>query len=180
MNKTISITVDVEEWFHTEWFNVEKIINTYYDGKYPKTDVVDCVKNLIELFDRYAVNATFFVLGETIERYPNLIHIIKNHNHEIACHSYYHNKKYGDIESFKEDIKKFKKDIYSDAMGFRFPNYKTSNELFKIIKVEEFSYDSSIVPCRKIPGWYGGSNFPINPFFYKLPVNLSHHPLDFE
>ncbi len=176
MNKTISITVDVEEWFHTEWFNVEKIINTYYDGKYPKTDVLDCVKILIELFNKYDVNATFFVLGETALRYPNLINIIKNDNHEIACHGYYHNKSYYNLNEFKKDIKQYKNTIEDNILGFRSPNFSISKEILQIIYEEGFSYDSSVVPCRKIPGWYGNPNSPLHPYDYNLN---NHHIIEF-
>jgi polysaccharide deacetylase family protein (PEP-CTERM system associated) len=164
MNKTISITVDAEEWFHSEWFTVEKVINKYYGGKYPKTDVVDCTKSLIELFNRYNVRATFFVLGETAQRYPNLINLIKDNNHEIACHGYYHNKPYYDLSEFKKDIKYYKSNIEDNMLGFRSPNFSISKGILQIICEEGFSYDSSIVPCISIPGWYGNSDSPIQPY----------------
>jgi len=168
MDKTVSITVDVEEWFHTNWFDVEKIIQKYYDGKYPETDVIQSVKKLLDLFKKHDVEATFFILGKTAEKYPGLISLIEKEGHEIACHGYYHNKNYNDLESFKKDIKKFKKDIYPDAIGFRFPNFDTSDKLLKIIIEEEFRYDSSMVPSRRIPGWYGNPDLQIKPYIHNL------------
>lgn len=168
MDKTISITVDVEEWFHTEWFDVEKVINKYYNGKYPKTDVEDCVNNLIELFNRYEINATFFVLGETAERYPGLITSIRENDHEIACHGYYHNKFYDSLQEFREDIIKFKKRVEDEILGFRFPNFIFSNDTLSILCDEGFVYDSTIVPCRRIRGWYGNPDLPLGPFKYSF------------
>ena len=170
MDKVINITVDIEEWFHTEWFNVEKVINKYYDGKYPKTDVEDCTKKLIELFNRNNVKATFFVLGETAERYPSLISLNKQNKHEIACHGYYHNK-YNSVEFFRKDIKIFKKNIYADIKGFRFPYFYFSEEKLGVLADENFQYDSSVVPCRRIPGYYGRSDLSIKPFEYQLSKN---------
>ena len=168
MYKTISITVDVEEWFHTEWFNVEKIINKYYNGIYPKTDIEFCVNRLLNLFNRYDIKATFFILGETAEKYPDLIKNIRKYHHEIGCHSYYHNIKYNDLKNFKTDIISFRNNIYENSIGFRFPNFKISNKFLGIIKEEGYSYDSSIVPSLNIPGWYGNPKIQIKPHIYKF------------
>lgn len=171
MTKTISITVDVEEWFHSEWFNVQNVINKYYDGTYPDTDVVDCINHLIEIFNRHDIRATFFVLGETVKRYPNIINLIEKNNHEIACHRYYHNKKYKDISEFRNDIKKFKNEIFKNVIGFRSPNFFISENEFKILIDENFIYDSSIVPSLRIPGWYGNPNLSITPYAYNVNYN---------
>ena len=168
MEKTISITIDVEEWFHTRLFNVEKVIQEYYDGEYPETDVVDCVKKLIHLFNKYNLKVTFFILGETAEKYPDLISIIEEKDHEIASHGYHHNRRYNDLNQFKNDIRKFKSKITNDVTGFRFPNFNISQKKLKILAEEGFTYDSSIVPCRNIPGWYGNPKLPLEPFKYNF------------
>lgn len=163
MQKQINITVDVEEWFHSNWFDVSNILDKYSDGEYPDTDVKNTTKKLVDTFNKYEVKATFFVLGETAHKYPEIIEILKNSEHEIGCHSWYHNKKYG-LKEFKEDILRFKNEVYSDVNGFRFPNFEYSNQKLKILVEEGFNYDSSIVPCLKIPGWYGNHKSPITPY----------------
>ena len=174
MNKNrVYVTVDVEEWFHTNWFDVPKVIEEYYGGIYPKNDVVETTKQLVDTFDSYDVKATFFVLGETAERYPEIMEILKSSEHEIACHGWYHNKKYDDIEEFKCDVIKFKNEIYRDAKGFRFPNFGYSTEKFKFILKEGFNYDSSIVPCLSIPGWYGNYKSSIEPYNLDLDDGTS-------
>jgi len=167
--KTLSVTVDVEEWFHTDFFDVEKVINKHYDGEYPNTDVIENVEKLIKLFDKNDVEATFFVLGETAEKYDELLPLLEETDHEIACHGYYHNKKYDDLSNFREDLKKFKTNIEDDVVGFRYPNYNISDEKLKIIQEIGFKYDSSIVPCRNIPGWYGNPKLPLKP--YRIELN---------
>ncbi len=166
--KTFFITVDVEEWFHTDFFDVEEVIRRNYGGKYPRTDVVDSVKKLLDLFEKHDVVATFFVLGETAERYPSLINLVEKNGHEIGCHAYYHNKKYVDLNNFRKDLEKFKTNIKKDVVGFRYPNYNISDEKLMIIKEVGFQYDSSIVPCRNIPGWYGNPDAPLIPYNHKL------------
>lgn len=164
----IHLTVDVEEWFHTNWFDVPEIIKKYYNGIYPKSDVLLTTKKLITMFDNHSAKATFFVLGETAERYPEIIEILDASEHEIACHGWFHNKKYNNIEEFKKDIWRFKNEIYYDVKGFRFPNFSYSNEKFKFLAKNGFNYDSSIVPCLKIPGWYGAPKAPIEPYNLNL------------
>lgn len=163
MNNQIYMTVDVEEWFHSSWFDVPEVIGNYYNGEYPETDVVKATNELVELFNNYEVNATFFVLGETAEKYPEIVDILESSQHEIACHGWYHNKIYEDFTEFKMDVLRFKQDIYSKVKGFRFPNFGCSDEKFKFLFEQGFEYDSSVVPCLNIPGWYGDPKSPITP-----------------
>jgi len=173
----LSITVDVEEWFHSNWFDAEKIIIENYNGKTPKTDVLKKTEQLITLFDDYGVSGTFFVLGETAESYPEIIEMLKSSPNEIACHGFYHNKKYKNAIEFKKDIQKYKDEIISDLKGFRFPNFDYSMEKLETLLKEGFKYDSSIVPCLKIPGWYGNQDAPIQPF--NMPLNNGKKILEF-
>ena len=64
---------------------------SYYDGCIPNSDVEDSVKKIIDLFDTLNVRGTFFVLGGTAERYPEIIDSIRDAGHELASHGYYHN-----------------------------------------------------------------------------------------
>lgn len=169
----IHITVDVEEWFHTNWFDVSKCIKDNYGGVYPKSDVVTTTEKLVDMFNYYDAKVTFFVLGETAEKYPEIMEILTASDHEIASHGWFHNKKYENIEDFKNDVLKFKNKIYPEAKGFRFPNFGYSTEKFEFIVKNGFNYDSSIVPCLKIPGWYGNSNSPITPYDLDLNSNMS-------
>jgi peptidoglycan-N-acetylglucosamine deacetylase len=174
MNKNnIYITVDVEEWFHTNWFDVPKLLEEYYDGIYPKNDVVETTEQLVDTFNSYDIKTTFFVLGETAKRYPEIMEVLKSSEHEIACHGWHHNKKYDIINEFKKDVLKFKNEIYPDAKGFRFPNFSYSTEKFKFILKEGFEYDSSIVPCLSIPGWYGNFNSLTKPYNLNFDGELS-------
>ncbi|MDI9436417.1 MAG: DUF3473 domain-containing protein [Euryarchaeota archaeon] len=160
----IFLTVDVEEWFHTNWFDSDSIIEKYYGGKEPVTDVLDTTQSLIELFDNHNVKSTFFVLGETAVKYPAIIDIIEGSNHEFACHGFFHNKGYSDDNEFHQDVKKFRKDVKADVKGFRFSNFGCTDNRLQMLLKEGFSYDSSVVPCIKIPRWYGEPDAPLVPY----------------
>ena len=95
------ITVDVEEWFHG---------HNYLDHAPPATwdDLEQRVEigtvRCLDLLDRHEVRATFFVLGWTAERHPDLVREIARRGHEIGCHSYAH------PELFKLTAEEFRTD----------------------------------------------------------------------
>ena len=41
---------------------------------------------LVDLFDEEAIPATFFVTGQTADRYPGTIETLVQKEHEIGCH----------------------------------------------------------------------------------------------
>ncbi|HVR13564.1 MAG TPA: polysaccharide deacetylase family protein, partial [Gaiellaceae bacterium] len=44
------------------------------------------------LLDELGAKATFFVLGITAERYPDLVRAIAAKGHDLACHGYDHRR----------------------------------------------------------------------------------------
>ena len=48
------------------------------------------VPRLLRLLDRQGVRATFFVPGYSAERWPDVVHAIRDAGHEIAHHGYLH------------------------------------------------------------------------------------------
>lgn len=169
--KHLTITVDVEEWFHSSWFNANQILETYYEGKIPQSDVVDSVDRILSMFENLEVRGTFFILGGTAERYPSILDAIKDAGHEIASHGYYHNANHFDTTMFREGLQKFKKKVYAHPKGFRFPNYTFHPEVLEVLPEEGFLYDSSVVPSHNIPGWYGDPLAPREPHVYRLKNN---------
>ena len=47
---------------------------------------------ILDLLDELGAKATFFVLGMTAERYPDLVQGIAAKGHELACHGYSHRR----------------------------------------------------------------------------------------
>lgn len=175
--KFLTITVDVEEWFHSNWFDADHIIKTYYDGKTPQSDVVHDINKIITMFDTLDIRATFFVLGGTVERYPSIIDSIKDAGHEIASHGYYHQNNGINVDLFREDIREFRRNVYSHVKGYRFPNYIFQSNVLEVLSDEGFLYDSSMVPSFNVPGWYRNPSAPIKP--YICPLNNDQQILEF-
>lgn len=102
----IHITLMLKNGFTQTGLMFQKLLININDGIYPKSDVLITTEKLVEMFDNHDIRATFFVLGETAEKYPEIIEILKASDHEIACHGWFHNKKYEKIHDFKKDINK--------------------------------------------------------------------------
>ena len=64
---------------------VKKVALTFDDGPSP-----ECTKDLLEGLKERNVKATFFVIGEKAEAYPDLIKKIQDDGHIIGNHSYTH------------------------------------------------------------------------------------------
>ncbi len=142
---TILITVDLEDWFQ-----VENLRSLYPLENWHKCQVrvEQSTEQLLELFHRYEVKATFFVLGWLAERLPELVKRIKNMGHEIASHGYNHILcSEQDKGALLEDIKKSKQileDIISEpVIGYRAPSFSITQALVSGLEEAGFTYDSS-------------------------------------
>ena len=117
--------------------------------------VVSNTKILLDLFEKYNSNATFFTLGYIAEKHPELIEEIVSKGHEIASHSFSHlNINTTTKEEFETDLNKSIKVLSKlsneKILGFRAPWFSiTKNNLwvFKILQ-KNLRYDSSIYPAQ--------------------------------
>jgi peptidoglycan/xylan/chitin deacetylase (PgdA/CDA1 family) len=80
--------------------NEKKVWLTFDDGPNPK--VTDYI---LKVLKKNNIKATFFCVGNKIEKYPDIINKIKQEGHIIGNHSYSH------INGFKTSTKKYIKDI---------------------------------------------------------------------
>jgi polysaccharide deacetylase family protein (PEP-CTERM system associated) len=145
------LTVDVEDYFHVSAF--EDIVGVDNWGSYTPR-VVNNTQQILSLFDKHDVKATFFVLGWVAEKFPELVKEIDRKGHEIGCHSYFHRLVYNlSPAEFKKDTQEAK-DILEQiigrkVLGYRAPSYSiTKRSLWALDILEElgFHYDSSIFP----------------------------------
>lgn len=164
MNKIINaMTVDVEDYFHVaafekniapiNWSNLELRVekNTY---------------RLLELFSQHNIKSTFFTLGWVAERCPNLIKAIVEQGHELASHSYAHQRAFTQTQQeFRDDLSKSKQ-ILEDAsgqaiIGYRAPSFSINDSntwVYDILIELGFKYSSSTYPVEH--DLYGVPNWP--------------------
>lgn len=104
------------------YFHPKTMYLTFDDG--PKPGNTEAV---LDLLKEQGIHATFFLVGKSVEKYPELAKRIADEGHTIGIHSYSHDyqKIYADADSFLEDFQKAY-DIIREATGtepwlFRFP-----------------------------------------------------------
>lgn len=164
------LTIDVEDYFQVSAF--EKISSPEKWDSY-ESRVVKNTTLILDLLDRVAVKATFFIVGWVAEKNPRLVKEIFKRGHELGCHSFFHKKVYElSPDEFYRDTQKAKKvieDISGAAVsGFRAPSYSITKKSMWALDILEdlgFSYDSSIFPIYH--DVYGVPDAPR--FEYRVP-----------
>lgn len=150
---TNCITVDVEDYFHTEAM-AGTVRQDQWD-QYPSR-VEHNTRRLFELFQAHGVRATFFFLGWVAEKFPGLVREAVQLGHEIACHSYWHRLVYRlTAEQFREDTERAKSAIEEAAgrrvLGYRAPCFSMvsgTEWAIDILGDLGFCYDSSVFPIK--------------------------------
>ena len=62
---------------------------TFDDGPIP-----ECTPQVLDILAQYGVKATFFMVGENVERYPQLLKRVRTEGHAVGNHTYHHLKGY--------------------------------------------------------------------------------------
>jgi polysaccharide deacetylase family protein (PEP-CTERM system associated) len=171
-----AITVDVEDYFHVSAFAAQ-IRGEDWDRF--ECRVERNTRRLLDLFDTYQAQGTFFVLGWVAERYPGLVKEIAARGHEVACHGYSHRLVYEQSPQEFRDETMRAKTILEDLVqvpirGYRAASYSiVQRSLWALDVLVEagFSYDSSIFPIRH--DRYGMPNAERQPHTLRTPSGYS-------
>ncbi|WP_415382066.1 polysaccharide deacetylase family protein [Halosimplex sp. TS25] len=138
-----------------------------YRGARGTTDLpavgLDGVTSLLDAFERADATGTFFTVGEIADANPRVLRRIADAGHEIGSHTQTHRHLSEISESERsEEIETSKARLEaatdSEVVGFRAPSFDTGPDHFGTLADCGYEYDSSVVPCRSIPGWYGGEH----------------------
>lgn len=165
------LTIDVEEWFQVE--ALSGAINPD-EWKNFRSRLLPTLLRILTLLGERKVKATFFVLGWVAERFPDLVLMIKQNNHEIASHGYAHQLVYKqDQKGFEEDARKSKEILEGitgeEVLGYRAPSFSIIPDCFwayNVLSKLGIKYDSSIFPVKHLV--YGVPNAPRFPFTINL------------
>lgn len=77
MENSLSITVDVEDWYHIpsvsgSTFSVYKDVDDFFENWTERYDYLsEPTKRVLDLFDEYNIKATFFVVADVVDNYPH-------------------------------------------------------------------------------------------------------------
>lgn len=111
---------------------------------------------LLDLYDKYGVKATFFYIANFAKQHPEIIKIVQERGHEIACHglTHRHNQAF-DSMSFDKQLehlttaKKIIEDIAGEeVISFRAPALRVNFDTPKALIEAGFRFDSSVAPQR--------------------------------
>ena len=158
--------IDFEEWFHPQ------LIQDVLKHETKSFEIVKGIDKIIEFLGKHETYATFFMVGEILENFPDVLDKILDNGHEIAFHTMYHSRL--DSENFQEKFSKelddFAKLTNNKSKGFRAPTFSLNEKSSWVIDTLEqhgYVYDSSIVPAKT--NLYGTPNAPKKP--YKITSN---------
>jgi len=161
------LTVDVEDYFQVSGF--EAVVPPA-SWEHFESRVEQNTDRLLDILADTKVVATFFILGWTAERFPQLVRRIQVAGHELASHSFAHRLVYScSREEFREDTRRAKRAVEDisgqQVIGYRAPSFSiTRNSLWalEILAEEGFQYDSSIFPIFR--DRYGIPSAPRYPY----------------
>jgi polysaccharide deacetylase family protein (PEP-CTERM system associated) len=129
---------------------------------------------IFELLEELGAKATFFVLGITAERYPDLVRAIAAKGHDVACHGYDHRRvPTQSRDEFKADVERcaglVERLTGKLPVGYRAPAFSITRETpwaYDVLAELGFRYDSSQYDSPRIPQRIGG--VPRTPYRLEL------------
>jgi len=156
------MTVDVEDWYHG-------LANIYRAEKCEKR-LLSSVQIILDLFEKYKVSATFFMLGKIAEEYADLAGVITDRGHEIGCHGHEHKfiTQMGRNEfenALSNATRILEKDAKKKILSFRAPYFSLTEKNPWVLDVLEkygYRFDSSVFPVKH--PLYGVPDAPSIPY----------------
>ncbi|GAB7092823.1 polysaccharide deacetylase [Halorubrum luteum] len=108
------------------------------------------VPRILELFERYDRQCTFFIPGKVAEDWPETVQAIHDAGHEIGLHGYRHtNPDAVSREEEKADllrsIEVFEDLIGEQPIGYRSPAADLSNDSLELLAEQGVKYESSFI-----------------------------------
>ena len=149
----IALGIDFEDITHTPAYR------GLADPGETSVDLVALTGDLLDLFDRFGVTVTFFIVAEFAETHPEAVQRIAAHGHEIASHTLSHRSLVGlDSETRAEELgrsKEILEEITGNRVwGIRAPTCQIDDSVYRSLVSEGYEYSSSVMPSLPIPGFY--------------------------
>ena len=152
------LTFDIEDWYHA---NYEGVDLSAYRGR--ESNFRADVDLLLQCCSEAGCKATFFVLGQIGETYPDVVRAIAEAGHEIASHGYGHQLAYKQTYAeFRADVKK-SAEILQTLTGKRIFGYRAPS--WSIIEGNRHY----LTALEELGLLYDASIFPVKTFLYGIP-----------
>lgn len=153
---------DLEHWYRAT------LVQGAVDD--PSVHLEESVTIILDSLRRHDTRATFFVVGQVAEEYPELLQQIDEEGHEIGSHSHRHVTLF-DLtpDEFEAEIRQSRQAIREatgiEVDGYRAPNFSVTRRnkwVFDVLARNGYRYDSSVFPART--PMYGDSSAPLEPY----------------
>lgn len=111
---------------------------------------------LLDLYDKYGVRSTFFILGQLAEQKPNIVKQIIARGQEVGSHGYQHDyRRAFDVMTLDEQIAELRqsKDLLEqiggqEVVSFRAPALRVNHDTPVALREAGYRFDSSVAPQR--------------------------------
>ena len=148
------LTVNVEDYFQVGVFQKFISADNWYRFE-PRLQ--QNIEQVLALLEQHQTKATFFVLGWTAEKQPQLVRSIVAAGHEVASRGFLHQSLLTlPKDQIREDLRKSRcilEDVTGQAVdGFRLSDDWLSKEtlwLLDEVAAAEYRYDSSLMPRQR-------------------------------
>ncbi|MGD9711160.1 MAG: polysaccharide deacetylase [Thermomicrobiales bacterium] len=142
------------------------------------------VGRILQLLERFGVEATFFIPGHTAETYPDLTRAIAASGHEIGHHGYLHERP-GDLSPDQEravlvrGLNALESVTGARPTGYRSPSWDNTPHTIDILIEHGFRYESSLMANDFTPYWCrtGDVIQEDGPYVFGEPVDLVEMPV---
>jgi hypothetical protein len=165
LNSHAAITFDVEA-------DCPSISDTYIG-------IQEGLPYLLRLLDSLEVHATFFITGDIVQRFPQLVRDLAL-KHEVASHGLTHqaldNKSSDTIDELTISKQLLEETTGQEVIGFRAPRLRINPKLFSLLEHAGYQYDSSVAWWLPTHRWFDSFKTDIIEFSPLLPNVLLRFP----
>jgi hypothetical protein len=160
--QSLSITVDLEDWYHIPSvcgspFSVYPSVGDFYKKWSHRYDYLsEPTSMVLDLLDEFRIKATFFIVADLVNHYPGLVESVARRGHEIACHGLEHSCKIHpetrepliSHREFEERTAQAKEMLEAacgeEVIGYRAPNVLVAGWMLDSLEKLGLKYDSSV------------------------------------
>lgn len=136
------------------------------NGSVDYSTIIDGVPLLLDLFDEFSVQSTFFITGDVAEKTTDLLRKVIQRGNEIGCHG---NTRQGLSQQYidiKEATNKIRDRLKVTPIGFRNHLFRMNDKTLGMLIKLGYRYDSSIVPSSRI----------LNKNYFPTAPKIPYHP----
>jgi len=127
-------------------FNTDKkvVYLTFDDGPIP-----ELTPWVLDLLDKYDIKATFFCVGDNVQKHPEIFQIVQDRGHRIGNHTFHHIQGLKtETQVYLDDVKEadtlIKSDLFRPPYGhMKFSQFKALKERYKVIMWDVVTRDYS-------------------------------------